>query len=130
MPCVPLLAGPLVTLDEALRAPFDAELPGRCHVAEERGRRNHGRAREVAEPADAHAVRPVAVERGDRALALRERVLSLPEAGAAPRGADLGAGVAQHLRDARAAPARVGPADLALHAARAPHGHEHLRPPL
>src|SRR2546427_944047 len=130
MPCVLLLAWPPTALDEALRAPVDAELVRRRQVAQKRGGGDGGRARGVAEPADAHAVRPVAVERGDRALALRERVRSLPEAGAAPRSADLGAGVAQHLRDARAAQARVGPLDVALHRARAREDDELLRRPL
>src|SRR5213083_1719199 len=56
-------------LDETLRAPLDAELARRRHVAEQRGRSDDRRAREVAEAADPHAVGPVAVERGDRALA-------------------------------------------------------------
>src|SRR5437763_14126045 len=59
-----------VALDDALRAPLDAELARGRHVAEQGGRRDDRGAREVPQAADAHAVCPVAVEGGDRALAL------------------------------------------------------------
>src|SRR5206468_8725339 len=83
------------------------------------GGRHHRRAREVALAADAHAVLPVPVERGDRALAFRQRVGSLTEAGAAPRLPDLPSRGAKHLGDRAAAEARLGTLDLALHPARA-----------
>src|SRR5439155_18601551 len=114
-------------LDETLRAPFDAELARRTHVAEHRGRRDDRGAREIAEAADAHAVRPVAVERRDRGLPLRERVGALAEAGPAPRFADLAADRAEHVGDRLAAEARVGPFDVLLHAARAGEDDELVR---
>src|SRR5438477_11934446 len=106
------------SLDEALRAPFDAELARWPHVPEERGRRDDRRAREGPEPADAHPVRPVAVERGDRGLAFDQGVRALAEAGPAPRFADRRARGAKDIGDRFAAQARVGPLDVALHPAR------------
>src|SRR5439155_13807510 len=104
-------------LDEALRTPLDPELARGRHVAEERGRRDNCRTREIAEAADTHAVRPVAVERGDGALALPERVGTLTETLPAPRLADLGAGRAEDVGDRLATESWVGLLDVALHAA-------------
>src|ERR671930_2483886 len=95
------------SLDEPLGAPFEAEIRGRAHVAEKGRRRDDRRARQITEPADAHAVRPVPVERGDRGLALLEGVRPLPEAWPAPRLADDRSGVAEHARDRLAAEARI-----------------------
>src|SRR2546428_5405027 len=105
-------------LDEALRAPLDAELARRRHVAEERGCRDDGRAREVAQTSHAHAVGPIAIERSDRALAFPERVWSLTKAGSAPRLAYLRTGRAEDVGDRLATKSRVGLLDVALHAAR------------
>src|SRR5438552_11251232 len=104
-------------LDEALRAPLDAELAWGRHVAEERGRRDDCGAREIAGTAHAHAVCPVAIERGDRALALLERIGSLTETGAAPGLANLGSGRAEDVGDRLAPESRIVLLDVALDAA-------------
>src|SRR5258706_15927168 len=95
-------------LDEALRAPLDAELARGAHVAKQRRRGDDRRTREVAEATDAHAVGPVSVERRDRALAFLESVGPLAEARTAPRLADLGAGRAEDVGDRLAIEARIG----------------------
>src|SRR4026209_395672 len=51
-----------------LRFPLQPELARRRPVADEGRRGDHGRARQVAFAAEAHAVLPVAVEGRDRAL--------------------------------------------------------------
>src|SRR5207247_428616 len=108
---------PSLDLDEALRAPLDAELARRTHIAEQRGRRDDRRTREVAETAHTHAVCPVAIERGDRALTLLERIGSLTETRAAPGLADLGASGAEDVGDRFAAESRIRLLDVALDAA-------------
>src|SRR5438552_5264825 len=108
-----------VALDEALRAPLDAELARGRHVAEQGGRRDDRGAREVPEAADAHAVCPVAVEGGDRALAFPQGVGALTETRPAPGLPDLGAGSAEDVGDRLAAESGIGLLDIALHAARA-----------
>src|SRR5215204_2045108 len=70
---------------ELLGAPLQPELVGWRHVADKRGCRDDDRACQEPFAADAHAVLPVAVERGDRALPLFQRVRPLTEAGPAPR---------------------------------------------
>src|SRR5476649_199194 len=82
---------------EIIGIPFQAELARRRHVADERRRGDDHRAREIALAAEAHAVLPVAIERGDRALPLLEGVRTLTEARAAPRLADLAADGAEHV---------------------------------
>src|SRR6185503_9638530 len=97
---------------ERFRAPLEAQLVGRRHVADQRRRGDDHRAGEKAFAAEAHPVLPVAIEGGDRALALVQSVRSLAEAGAAPRLPDLAADRAEHLRDRFAGEPRVGPLDL------------------
>src|SRR5689334_6584561 len=80
---------------ERLGRPRETQLARRAHVAEQRARGHDGRTGEVALAADAHAVRPVAVERRDRLLPGLERVGPLPEAGPAPRLADAAADAAE-----------------------------------
>src|SRR5262245_66526819 len=109
---------------EQLRLPDQAQLARRAHVAEQRRGGDDRGAREVALPSHAQAVRPVAIERRDRALARGERVGALAEAGAAPRLADLTAGGAEHRGDALAIQPRIGVLNLALDAARAGEDHE------
>src|SRR5207249_2517549 len=72
----------------------------------------------------AHAVGPIAVERGDRALAAGERIRTLTEARPAPRLADLPSHRLEHLGDALAAEARIRHLDLPPHAARPREDHE------
>src|SRR5262249_55085068 len=112
---------------ESLGIPRQAQLRRRSHVADERRRRDHGRAREIALAADAHAVLPVSIEAGDRALARRERVGTLAEAGSAPGLADLAADRTEDLGDRLAREARIGRLDALLDAARAGEDRERLR---
>src|SRR5437773_12511534 len=104
-----------VALDEALRAPLDGELARGRHVAEQGGRRDDCGAREVPEAADAHAVCPVAVEGGDRALALPQGVGALTETRPAPGLSELGAGSPEDVGDRLAAESGIGLLDIALH---------------
>src|SRR5712691_12905552 len=67
-----------------LGVPGEAQLTRRSHVADERRRGDDDRAREEPFAAEAHAVLPVPVERGDRPLPFRQRVGTLAEARAAP----------------------------------------------
>src|SRR6185436_17239994 len=112
---------------EFLRVPFQPELAGRSHVAEQRRRGHDHRAGEVAFAAEPHAVLPVAIERRDRALAFFERIRSLAEAGAAPRLANLPADRAEDRRDRLACQPCIGTLDLQPDAARAREDHELLR---
>src|SRR5262249_11779939 len=112
---------------ERLGLPHEPQLGRRAHVAEQRARRDDAGRGEIAFAADAHAVRPVAIEARDRALAGRERIGALAETRAAPALADLAARGAEHLGDALAVESRIGLLDLALHAARAGEDHEFLR---
>src|SRR5438067_9763577 len=112
---------------ELVGVPFETELAWRRHVAEERGGGDDRGAGEVAFAAEAHAVLPVAVERGDRALAGMERVGPLAEAGAAPRLPDLAADRSEHVGDRFAVEAGVRALDLPRHAARARKDHELFR---
>src|SRR4029077_12928632 len=100
-----------------LGLPAQSQLARRCHVAEHRAGRDHAGRREVALATHAHAIRPVAVETRDRALAGLQGVRSLPEARPAPALADAAAHRAEYIRDALAVEARVGPLDLLLHTA-------------
>src|SRR5262245_47439903 len=97
--------------------PLDAELAGRRHVPEHRGRRDDGRAREVAFAAETHAILPVAIERRNGALSAVKGVFSLAEAGTAPRLPDHRTHAAQHVGDRITAEALVGPLDLLRDAA-------------
>src|SRR5207247_926240 len=89
------------------------------HVPEQGGRRDDGRTREISLTADAHPVLPVAIERGDRALTLCERIVALPEARAAPAHPDLPPDGPQHVRDRFAAEPRIRAFDRVLHRPRA-----------
>src|SRR5438876_10899367 len=93
---------------EPLGHPAQAQLARRAHVAEQRRGCHHRGARQVALAAHAHSVRPVAVERGDGALAGGEGVRALAEARPAPRGADLRADRFENARDGFAVEPRVG----------------------
>src|SRR4030095_2393654 len=64
---------------EFLRIPLQPELARRRHVAHERRCGHHGRTREIAFSAEAHAVLPVAIERRNRALARMQGVRTLAE---------------------------------------------------
>src|SRR5947207_2719242 len=63
----------------------------------------------------------------DRGLSFDQRVGALAEARAAPRLADLGAGLAEHVGDRFAAEARIRSLDVLLHGARAGEHDELLR---
>src|SRR5262245_59992152 len=104
---------------ELIRIPFDAQLAGRGHVADERRGGDHGGAGEVAFAAEPHAILPVAIERRDRALPFHQRVRPLPEAGTAPRLANRAADRPEDVGDRAAVEARVAPLDLPADAARA-----------
>src|SRR5262245_37062824 len=82
-----------------LGLPFEPKLPRRRHVAHERRGGDDSRTREVAFAAESHAVLPVAVEGGDGALPLRQRIGTLSKTGAAPRLTNLGAGRPEHVRN-------------------------------
>src|ERR1700721_1080205 len=97
---------------ESIGIPRQSELARRRHVPDQRRGGDHRRAREVAFAAKAHAVLPVAIERGDRALPAFERVRSLTETGAAPRLTNLASDRPEHVRDRLAAETRVGSFDL------------------
>src|SRR5437762_8956085 len=99
------------------RLPHESQLARRTHVPEQRRRRDHGGAREITFAAHAHAVRPVAIERSDGALSRRQGIGTLPEAGAAPRLADLPTHRTEHVRDRLAVEPRIGMLDAPLHAA-------------
>ena len=98
--------------------PAEPELGRRRHVAGERRGGNHRRRCEITFAADAHAVLPVAIERGDRALTLRERIGPLAEAGTAPRLANLTADRPEHAGNRFALETRIGPFDPMCDAAR------------
>src|SRR5262245_11269242 len=114
---------------EFLWIPFQAKLTRRGHVPDERRCGNHGGARKVAFAANAHAVLPVAVERGNRPLAGVQRVGTLTEARTAPRLANLAARGSKHVRDRFAAEPRIGTFDLPRDAARSREDHERLHGP-
>src|ERR1035437_1823320 len=110
----------------------DIEIPGipleprfarRRHVADQRRRGDDGGAGEIAFAAEAHAVLPVAVERGDGALSLAERVRPLPEARPAPRLANHAADRSEDVGDRLARQPRIRHRDLAAEAARS-GGHD------
>src|SRR6266850_714553 len=73
---------------ELIRIPVEAEFARRRHIADERRGGDDGGAGEIAFAAEPHAVLPVAIEGGDRALTLRQRIGSLAEARSAPRFPD------------------------------------------
>src|SRR5688572_2616780 len=98
--------------------PPQTELAGRRHVADERRGGDDGGAGEVAFAAESHPVLPVAVERGDGALARSQRVGALAETGTTPRLADLAAGRAEDFCDRLTAEPRIRLLDLAADAAR------------
>src|SRR5207237_7900273 len=112
---------------ELFGVPLDSELARRRHVADDRRGRHDGGAGEITFAAKAHAVLPVAIERGDRALAGVERVGPLAEAGAAPRLPDLAAHRPKDIGDRFAVEARIGPLDLLRYAAGSGKDHEFLR---
>src|SRR6266571_6503973 len=62
-----------------LSVPGEAQFARRSHIADERRRGDDDRAREEPFAAEAHAVLPVPVERGDRPLPFRQRVGTLAE---------------------------------------------------
>src|SRR5919204_1549132 len=111
---------------EPFRIPREAELRGRRHVADQRGRRDDRRTGEIALAANAHAVLPVAIEGRDRALPLSERIGTLSEARPAPGLANLSARRPKYMCDRVAAEPRVGPLDLARDAAGPGKNHELL----
>src|SRR6266536_3878497 len=114
---------------ESVRLPGEAELARGSHVAEQSGRCDDRGAREVSLSADAHPVLPVAVEGGNGALAARERIGSLAEAGSAPGLADRAAHGSKDLRNRFAREPRIGYLNLASHAARAREHGQALRHP-
>src|SRR5207248_4693318 len=124
-PCTP--SGYLCRGVELLGIPLDAERGRSRHVAEQRRRRDHGRARQVTEAADPHAVLPVAIDRRDRSFALLERIRTLAETRAAPRLADLPAYGAEHGRDRLTVEARLRVFDVALDPARPGKDDERFR---
>src|SRR6185436_18723812 len=97
----------------ALGLPGEPQLPRRSHVAQKCRGSDHGGAREIALAAHAHAVGPVAIERGDGALAAGQGVGALAETGAAPRVPDLAPGLAEDLGDGLALEPGVRTLDLA-----------------
>ena len=102
---------------KASTSQLQPQLARRRHVADERGCRHDRGAGEVAFAAQSHPVLPIAIERGDRALAARQRVRALAETRPAPRLADLAAHRPEHRRNRFAAEPRVGHFDLPAHAA-------------
>src|SRR5262245_56778264 len=98
------------------RIPLQPELARRRHVPDERRSGDDSRTCQVSFTANTHTVLPVAIERGNRTLARRQSIRPLPEAGAAPRPANLAADRTEDLRNRFPAEARVGPFDLAAHA--------------
>src|ERR1051326_1333293 len=112
---------------ELLRIPLQPELARRRHVSGERRRGDDRRARQIAFAADAHAILPVAIERGDRALTFLQRIGPLAEAGTAPRLADLAADGSKDVGNRSAVEPRVGPLDLTSHAAGSGKNDERLR---
>src|SRR6185295_2305446 len=76
--------------------------------------------------AEAHAVLPVAIERGDRTLTLDERVWTLTEAGAAPRLTNLAANRSEDVGNRFAVEPRIRTLDLRADASRAGKDHERL----
>src|SRR3954447_1203226 len=84
---------------ELLCIPRQPELARRRHVADQRRRGDDDRAREVALPAEPHAVLPVASEWRDRALPFFERIRSLAEARPAPGLPNLPSDRAEHVGD-------------------------------
>src|SRR3989475_2720355 len=107
--------------------PLEPQLARWRHVADERRGSDDGGAREIAFAAQSHPILPVAIERGDRALTLLERVRALAEARPAPRLTDRAANGSKHVGDRLAVEPRIRPLDLAPHAAGAPEDHELLR---
>src|SRR5262245_57967913 len=114
---------------EFLWVPFQAKLTRRGHVPDERRCGDHGGARQIAFAANAHAVLPVAVERGNRPLAGVQRVGTLTETGTAPRLANLAARGSKHVRDRFAPEPRIRAFDLPRHAARSRENHERFHRP-
>src|SRR5262245_50798462 len=111
---------------EGVRIPLQPQLARRRHVPDQ-GRGGDDRwAGQVTLAAEAHAVLPVAIERGDRTLTLDERIGTLTEAGPAPRLTNLAAGRSKDVGNRFAAEARIGTLDLRADAARAGKDHERL----
>src|SRR5262245_58202277 len=100
-----------------IRIPFEAELSRRRHVADVRRCGDHRGTREIPFAAEAHTLLPVASERRDGALPLRQRVFALAEARSAPGLTNHRAGRSQHLGDRLAAEPLIGPFDEPAHAA-------------
>src|SRR4051794_23522426 len=110
-----------------VRIPGQPQLARRRHVSNQ-GRRSHDdRAGQVAFSTESHSILPVAVERGDRALAFDERGRSLSKARTAPRLTNLASDRAKHVGDRVAAKAHVGAFDLKTHATRSGEHDELLR---
>src|SRR5256885_3067476 len=101
-----------------LRIPHQPEFTWRRHVAHQRRCRDDGGTGEIAFAAEAHAVLPIAIERGDGALPFAQRIRTLAKAGAAPRLANRTADRSEDVRDRLAAQPRVGTLDLMADAAR------------
>src|SRR6266851_3080332 len=115
---------------ELIRVPFESQLARRGHVADQRRCGDNDGARQEPFAAQAHAVLPVAVERGDRPLAFDEGIGTLTEARTAPRLPDLSAHRPEHVGDRFAAKTRVGPLDLPANPARSGEDDELGRGPL
>src|SRR5205085_4238525 len=71
----------------------------RRHEAKQRGRGNDGGTRQVPFATEPHAVLPIAIEGGNRALSGGQRVRTLAETRAAPRLPDRASDRTEHLGD-------------------------------
>src|SRR3954469_21686348 len=80
-----------------LCVPREPQFRRRRHVTDQRRGGDDDRTGEVAFAAEAHAILPVAVERGNGALPFFERIWSLAEARSAPRLPDLTADRSEHV---------------------------------
>src|SRR5262249_11866551 len=111
---------------KGVRIPLQPQFARRRHVPDQ-GRRGDDRwAGQVALASEAHAVLPVAIERGDRTLTLDERVGPLTEAGPAPRLTNLAARRSKAVGNRFPPEPRIGTLDWRADAARAGKDHERL----